>query len=85
MREGPLARACVSTRFFLQPLGPFVLSCLLCFRDDSVNSALLMVLVCGLEGAELLRCHAIAGRAGNYFCAVMVAVAAAPEPTTSCS
>ena len=55
------------------------------FRDDSVNSALLMVLVCGLEGAELLRCHAIAGRAGNYFCAVMVAVAAAPEPTTSCS
>ena len=61
-------------------------SCLVYYvRDDSVNSALLMVLVCGLEGAELLRCHAIAGRAGNYFCAVMVAVAAAPEPTASCS
>ena len=55
------------------------------FRDDSVNSALLMVLVCGLEGAELLRCHAIARRAENYFCAVMVAVAAAPEPTAFCS
>ena len=59
MREGPLARACVSTRSFLQPLGPFVLSCLY-IRDDSLNSACLTVLVCGLEAAELLRCHAVA-------------------------
>lgn len=64
MREGPLARACVSTRSFLQPLGPFVLSCLY-VRDDSVNSALLVV--CGLEVSELLCCHAMAWRVGNYF------------------
>ena len=51
MREGPLARACVSTRSFLQPLGPFVLSCLN-VRDDSVLSACLSV--CG-EVLEALR------------------------------